>query len=178
VGGVPVTFDEDLTKVDPAMTKGATIVLDDVQAQRFVRARMEVGDGENTSRMKRQKIYLESFLDQAMKKLKKDPNFIDDMFKAFKDVAVTDISNNELSVIGDQIRSGEDKGILQIEGKTKLCQLLVDGIEHTEFYPKESSIIKQMKKLYSLKKLERKKSKKRKKSPEEESTEYHDEEEE
>lgn len=175
VGGVPITLDEDLTKVDPAMKEGATIVLDDVQAQRYVRARMGVGDGENTSRMKRQKVYMEGFLDQALKKLKEDPKFIDEMFKIFDEVAVTDISPKELSVIGDQMRSGDNKGLLQIEGETRLGQALGDGIDHTEFYPKESSIIKQMKKLYSLSKVKKKKKKEKKRSTEEESTEHYNE---
>ena len=176
VGGVPITLDEDLTKVDPAMKEGATIVLDDVQAQRYVRARMGVGDGENTSRMKRQKVYMEGFLDQALKKLKEDPKFIDEMFKTFDEVAVTDISPKELSVIGDQMRSGNNKGILQIEGECRLGQALGDGIDHTEFYPKESSIIKQMKELYSLSKIKKKKKRKaHKKSTEEESTEHYNE---
>lgn len=175
VGGVPVTIDEDLTKVDPAMTPGATVLLDDVQAQRYVRARMNVGDGENTSRMRRQKTYMEGFVDQALKKLQEDPKFIDKMFKSFKEVASTDISSKELSVIGNQMRIGQNKGILQIDGETTIGQALGDGLDHTEFYAKESSIIKQMKELYSLSKVEKKKKKKAKeKSTEEESTQDYD----
>jgi anionic cell wall polymer biosynthesis LytR-Cps2A-Psr (LCP) family protein len=174
VGGVQITIDEDLTKIDPAMKPGATIVLDDMQAQRYVRARMDVGDGENTSRMKRQTVYLNAFMDQALAKLQEDPKFIDEMFDTFEDVAVTDISKKELSVIGQQMRTGENKGILQIEGETKIGQALGDGVDHTEFYADEKSKIRQMEKLYSLKVVQETKSKeksKKKKRAEEATTE-------
>ena len=150
VGGVKLTIDEDLTAADPSLEKGKTLVLDDIQAQTYVRARMNVGDGENTSRMRRQRVYLTAFLDQALAKLKANPSFVNDLFSELEGIAVTDISGEDISVIAESIRTGESCGILQIEGKVKMGIAPYDGEEHSEFHAKTASIVKQMKTLYSL----------------------------
>ena len=150
VGGVKLTIDEDLTAADPALEKGKTLVLDDIQAQTYVRARMSVGDGENTSRMRRQRVYLTAFLDQALAKLKANPSFVNDLFGELEDVASTDITGGDISVIAEAIRTGQSQGILQINGKLKVAKADFDGQEHTEFHAKTASIVEQMKKLYSL----------------------------
>lgn len=62
IGGVRVTLTDDFTALDPAMAKGEDILLDGRQAELFVRSRMTVADGTNASRMKRQRLYLESLL--------------------------------------------------------------------------------------------------------------------
>lgn len=64
LGGVEVTLADDFTAIDPAMQRGATVVLTGKQAEAFVRGRMTVGDGTNAARMKRQQVYLESLLDR------------------------------------------------------------------------------------------------------------------
>ena len=150
VGGVKLTIDEDLTAADPTMEKGKTLVLDDIQAQTYVRTRMAVGDGENTSRMRRQRKYLTAFLDQAMAKLRVNPSFVNDLFSELDGIAATDISGGDISVIAETIRTGQSYGILQIEGTLKTGVALYDGQKHSEFHAKTSSIVKQMKTLYSL----------------------------
>lgn len=62
IGGVEVTLEDDFSALDPAMTQGATVLLQGDQAEWFVRSRMTVADGTNASRMKRQKLYLENLL--------------------------------------------------------------------------------------------------------------------
>lgn len=67
VGGVTVTLEDDMTKLDPAMKKGATLTLTDRQAELLMQSRYVMDDDRNTQRMRRQQIFLNAF----MKKIKK-----------------------------------------------------------------------------------------------------------
>lgn len=64
IGGVEVVLEDDFSALDPEMVQGASIRLEGKQAELFVRSRMNVADGTNASRMKRQRMYLESLLSQ------------------------------------------------------------------------------------------------------------------
>lgn len=64
IGGVEVVLADDFSALDPEMVQGASIKLEGKQAELFVRSRMNVADGTNVSRMKRQRLYLESLLSQ------------------------------------------------------------------------------------------------------------------
>lgn len=44
----------------------------------------------------------------------------------------------------------ESKGILSLEGETKLGEHLGDGLEHAEFYLDKSAIVNTMKLLYNI----------------------------
>lgn len=66
VGGVTVTLEDDMTKLDPAMKKGATLTLTDRQAELLMQSRYAMDDDRNTQRMRRQQIFLNAF----MKKIK------------------------------------------------------------------------------------------------------------
>ena len=76
LGGVTVTLEDDFSKEDPAMTAGTTLTLTDEQAAIFLRGRMEVGDGENTSRMRRQKAYLQAAISQIQLQSSEDAKFM------------------------------------------------------------------------------------------------------
>ena len=67
VGGVTVTLEDNMTKLDPAMKKGATLTLTDRQAELLMQSRYAMDDDRNTQRMRRQQIFLNAF----MKKIKK-----------------------------------------------------------------------------------------------------------
>lgn len=140
VGGVEVTLDEDFSDKDPAMTKGKTLTLNDKQAEIFVRGRMDVGGGTNEERMSRQMAYMQGYKAKAKTLLGEDSNFANDLYQAMEKTAVTDLPENRLSVMANQIYKGEDLGILTIDGETKLGKTLGDGVEHEEFYADEGSI--------------------------------------
>lgn len=150
VGGVEVTIEEDMTEVDPDFKKGKTILLSDEQAERYIRARMTLEDDTNASRMRRQRAYMEAYSSKAMKKLKENPSFIDDLWDSLKEVAVTDMKGKDVSKIAEALRADESKGILSYEGETKLGRLLEDGQEHEEFYPSEESMVDVLTELFSL----------------------------
>ncbi len=82
LGGVTVTLQDDLTALDPALKKGESIRLQGKQAEYFVRGRMSVADGTNSSRMERQKQYLDALLGQLINTLKSDTQGVNKVLKA------------------------------------------------------------------------------------------------
>lgn len=51
VGGVTVTLEDDMTKLDPAMKKGTTLTLTDRQAELLMQSRYAMDDDRNTQRI-------------------------------------------------------------------------------------------------------------------------------
>lgn len=94
VGGVEVTVLEDLTSKDPALVKGAQVVLKGQQAMTYVRSR-ESGDDApvdaNNARMARQKQYLTNLINTTIKQLRKDLSVTLSLYQTVKDYMVTDI---------------------------------------------------------------------------------------
>ena len=154
VGGVEVTIEDDMTSVDPEFKKGTTITLSDVQAEKFIRARMSLKDDTNASRMRRQRAFMNGFSSKAIRKLKEAPNFANDLWDTFEDVAVTDMSGKDVSKIAEAVRADESKGTLTFEGETRLGYILNDGKEHEEFYPDQESVVEVLTELFSLEKTE------------------------
>lgn len=150
VGGVEVTIEDDFSGEDESLVMGETILLNDEQAEHFVRARMGVGDGENTSRMRRQRTYMSAYFNKALDLIKSDNNFVNDAFVELQDVAVTDISGKSLSVISNSILKYENIGILTFDGESKKGKKLGDGLLHAEFYPNRDSIIENLSKIMNL----------------------------
>ena len=77
LGGVTVTVPEDMTSVDPAMTKGAVLKLNGQQAEYMVRSRITIGDGSNEARMTRQKVYIDAAEKLFMSRIKSSVSFFD-----------------------------------------------------------------------------------------------------
>ena len=150
VGGVPVKLDVDMSKSDPAMTKGAELTLNDKQAEIYVRARMGVGDGTNASRMTRQEEYMKAYMEKVRKKVDEDPDFINDLYEELSDRAVTNMPGNRISAIANQVHTGTSNGLLRFEGETREGQALGDGLTHAEFYPEEESVVSCLKQLTSM----------------------------
>ena len=146
VGGVEVTLDQDFSASDPQMTAGKTLTLSDAQAEIYVRGRMKVGDGTNAARMQRQLNYMQKFQAKAKSKglMGEDSTFLNELYEDLQDTAVTNIPENRLSVIANEMYKGEDQGILVLDGKTKIGETLNDGIEHEEFYATTDSIAETM----------------------------------
>ena len=150
VDGVEVTFQEDMTDVDPVFVKGTTLTLTDEQAEEFMRSRMSLKDPTNAARMTRQKQYMDGFFQKVKRRVATDAKFAQTFWTTFRKTAVTDMNGNALSRIAQMILKGEDKGILRLDGKTKIGKVLDDGLEHEEFYPSKDSIYETVDRLYSL----------------------------
>ena len=150
VGGVDITLEEDLTDADPAFTKGATVHLTDEQAERYIRARMNVSDGTNASRMNRQRSYMTGLFSSVRQKCEKDPQFALSLWDTLHSAAFTNMNGNDFSRIAQKLIKGEDLGIRTVEGEVKIGYLLGDGEPHEEFYPSMDSLKAQLIDLFSL----------------------------
>ena len=142
VGGVPVTMSEDLTAIDPAFVKGATVQLTGAQAERFVRARMELEDDTNLARMRRQRQYLDSFQKCARKAINTDSQFVVKLLEKLGEYLQSDLTGQQLSDLITRLDHSEVSDIRSPEGK------LVLGEEHYEFYVDEGSLWELVKSVY------------------------------
>lgn len=154
VGGVKVTVEDDFSSLDPSLKPGETVTLTDEQAIHFVQGRMSVGDGENTSRMRRQKQYVEAFAAQAKEQSQSDPQLAAEIYQEFDDIATTDISGKQVSKIANRLMKYKDLGVYEFDGVKTEGENLDDGIVHAMFYLDEASVVDVMTKLYGLQKDE------------------------
>ena len=150
VGGVSVKIEEDLKEIDPAMTQGAEILLTDEQAEKFVRARMAVGDGTNRSRLRRQRQYMENMYRQVHSRLSDNASYINDLYKELRTILDTDQPDKTVSELAVKIRDCEYVGILTPDGESARGQMLDDGEMHSEFYVDEASIAENLGKIIDL----------------------------
>lgn len=118
VGGVTVTVEDDFSNIDPTLVQGETITLNDQQALTFIRGRMGVGDGSNTSRMKRQSAYMADLKVKLREKCNQDSTFSLDVYDRMGDYMVTNISKQKFSKIALLVAKEKDEGELSLEGKT------------------------------------------------------------
>lgn len=150
VGGVTVTLEDDMTKLDPAMKKGATLTLTDRQAELLMRSRYAMDDDRNTQRMRRQQIFLNAFMKKIKKQNAGDVNATVKLYDRLRPYATTDIKMNDLTALLKDMQGYTDKGIITIEGTSKIGEKLHDGKKHWEFYMDEDSLETSMKQLYPL----------------------------
>lgn len=144
IGGATVTIEDDFSKVDPSLVKGRTITLTDEQAYNYLHARMGVGDGENESRMRRQRTYMEAVYDKVIDRVRTEKSFLDDITEMLGDCVTTNMDGDDFGQIRNVFRDGKDLGILVPEGETTVGARLDDGLDHTEFYMDEDSLAKIM----------------------------------
>ena len=151
LGGVEVTITEDMTAVDPAFQQGATVRLSDEQAERFLRARMNVGEGTNSERMNRHRQFIMSAYSGVRSALKENPDYINELYDSLMDQLETDeITNKDVSVIANKVLSYEDMGILQFSGTVEIADTIGEGIEHEEFYVDPASIADALRQVMNL----------------------------
>ncbi len=96
LGGVTVTLEDDLSSLDPAMTKGATLTLKGKQAEYFARSRMSIGDGTNSGRMRRQREFIRSAEDLLMEKINSDTSFVGKIYDALDGHMITNLDRGWL----------------------------------------------------------------------------------
>ena len=150
VGGVEVKVEDDLSSEDKALKKGSVVKLTDEQAEKFIRARMGVGDGDNISRMRRQRTYMSAYFKKAKEMLNSNPKFVNDAYHSMMDKSTTDINGNEVSKIANMLSKMKSKGIFTFEGESKEGKRLDDGKVHAEFIVDKNSIVDVLKNLYYI----------------------------
>ena len=90
---------------------------------------MEVGDGENTSRMRRQKAYLQAAISQIQLQSSEDAKFMAKAYQQIMEYATSDMNMNAITKLGPVsythlIEKQQDKNGTQ----TKLTALSKDGM--------------------------------------------------
>jgi len=154
IGGVVVDIDTDMTSVDPEFVEGASVLLTGDQAEKFLRARMDVGQGTNKERMSRQTQYMQKAYNMVMDQLRENPEYVNDLYDSLSDVIQREETGSNLSRMANHLVQYDSMGILQIDGTTKMGDTQDDGIEHEEFYADQSSIVDALSKIMNLTKVE------------------------
>ena len=121
-GGGTVTIEDDFSQSDPSLVMGQNITLTDDQAMHYVHDRMNVGDGTNECRMRRQKAYVDALFPLYKAKLQADSGFINEFYNDLSDYMVTDMSVGEMGNVANMIMNSEDKGELSIKGTNAIAE--------------------------------------------------------
>lgn len=114
VGGVSVTITDDFSRLDSTLEMGQTVLLKGEQAHHYVRGRMNVGDGNNTSRERRQRIYMDAFAAKCRQEIKQNSSIINTIYNAAKPYMVTDMSLGTMSNLAVKCLNYTDHGILTL----------------------------------------------------------------
>ncbi len=115
VDGVTVEVTDEFPE-ESGIKKGEFTLRGD-QALTFVRARKDVGDQLNTSRIERQKAYMEGFIKALGKKFETSDSFVLDTYTDISDYMVTDCSVDTLSKFVSRYNDYEFKELVSPEGK-------------------------------------------------------------
>lgn len=114
-GGVTVTIEDDFS-ADPTLVQGETVTLTDEQAMTYVRGRMDVGDGTNEGRMRRQTQFLSALKPILMEKCQEDSSFALEIYDSLTPYMVTDQSRNDFIKLTAALIESEEQERLHIEG--------------------------------------------------------------
>ena len=134
LGGVEVTLEDDFSAIDPAMTPRTTLTLRGMQAEYFVRSRMNIGVGTNEARMKRQQVYLEQIGNMLNERVREDQNFIGTLYDELAPYLVTSMSRGYLINKAWTTREYE-RGVAEIPGEHRIGE---NGF--MEFHADETAI--------------------------------------
>ena len=133
VGGVTVTVTEDFSKVDPQITMGE-MTLHGQQAITFVRSRQNVGDQQNTSRIQRQKEYMDGFHQAFQEKREGGISFVLEAYGQVEPYIVTNCSANAVSGMIERYGHYETGEVVTPEGES------IRGETYMEFYADEEQL--------------------------------------
>ncbi|MBO4265539.1 MAG: LCP family protein [Clostridia bacterium] len=128
VGGVTVELLDDFTFLDPEYKEGATVKLLGDDALSYVRARGQLEDSTNISRMARQRQYIMAFKDAYTEYRKKNNSIGIDVLSDFADSLVSDCNINMLSEMAEELSAYDIGQIYTLDGESK------KGEKYMEFY--------------------------------------------
>ena len=134
VGGVTVTVEDDLTPVDATLTQGSVVTLRGEQALHFVRARMTVGDGLNTSRMRRQRTYFAGFQKSAKEAFNSDSELAMKLVEKLSDYMISDMTADAIGKLAENLDKYEIGEVRYANGDNIL------GKRFYEFYVDEDDL--------------------------------------
>ncbi|MBQ9324648.1 MAG: LCP family protein [Clostridia bacterium] len=131
IGGVDVEIEDDFTAFDPAMYVGASLHLTDDQAALFTHSRMSVGDGTNTSRMRRHRAYMNGAIAQIRSLMASDAEYASSLLDSIYSILFTNLSKgriiNELNMIYSyDLGEIQTPAGINIKGSNGLVEFHVD----------------------------------------------------
>lgn len=103
LGGVKVTFEEDLTEIDPAFVSGAEVVLNGEQALKYLRNRDTSEIDSTAKRIERQKTYIASAYTTLLSYLLEDPNKASEIVQEASPYIYSDLENQMLAAQALQV---------------------------------------------------------------------------
>ncbi|MHB1152783.1 MAG: LCP family protein [Eubacteriales bacterium] len=136
VGGVPLKLLDDFSKHDATMVKGVQLTLSGKQAELYIRGRMSLVDDTNSSRMNRQKQYMNAFIGIAASKLKSNAALPLTIYNAVKPYAVTDLSVSEITYIASEAVNYDfsPDSIYTVSGTSKAGEFNEFYVDETKLY--------------------------------------------
>ena len=96
LGGVTVKIEDDFSAIDPSMAPGAEVTLHGDQTELFVRRRVDIGDGTNFSRMRRQRQFMNNAITLAFERIKQDNKFFNTLLNGLEPYITTDITRGRM----------------------------------------------------------------------------------
>ena len=142
VGGVEITVLDDFTGIDDELVKGETVTLKGEKALTYIRSRKGLDDSSNSTRMVRQRQYLDALYKKSIECKNSDENFVLTAVLQMADYMVSDCSSNQLTELAQTIIDYEFTEIRTIEGDN------VVGEVHMEFFPDVDSLKKNVVELF------------------------------
>ena len=137
LGGVTVTVEDDLSALDATLQVGSTVTLHGTQAEIFVRSRMGVGDGMNTSRLRRQRAYMESALGIVSEKSSADSSYIQSMITGMEGNYASDMNRGYVVNLFNRALGYDVKPIRVTDGEHGVgkdgfmeCYLNEENVKH------------------------------------------------
>lgn len=135
VGGVEVTVLDDFTGIDSTLIKGEVVTLMGEQSLTYIQTRKGLEDSSNTTRMVRQRQYVNALYDKFEELTKADDSFVIDASLKMSDYIISDRSVTQLQELSRKLADYEFCGIDSIEGEAVLAEKFM------EFYADEESIL-------------------------------------
>lgn len=133
VGGVTVNVKDDFSAVDSDIKKGEYTLMGD-EALTFIRARKDLGDQLNISRMERHKEYVNGFMEAFRKKSEENNLFALDLYEAAEGYMVTDCSGDTLASLAERYEDYEMGDIVSPKGENVINK------DHYEFHIDEEDL--------------------------------------
>ena len=142
VGGVEITVLDDFSGVDDELVKGEKVTLTGEKVLTYIRSRKGLDDSTNSTRMIRQRQYLNALYQKSLECAKKDEAFVVNASLKMADHMISDCASNQLAELAQTIVDYEFTGIRTIEGES------VVGEKYMEFYPDIESVKKNVVELF------------------------------
>ena len=131
--------DDSLASLGEEYQKGNTVTITSENAELFVRSRDTDVDFSNTSRMQRQRVYIDGYVQSLRKQLQEDFNGTVTRATGLLSQVVTNISIDEVSDFAKMIMDYEfsaEEDYIVVEGSEK------KGLFHDEYHIDETELQK------------------------------------